>query len=867
MYKKYFILFLIFCNVLAAVANKRLTDSLELRLKKADSEEKFSILLKLSEHYFMDSPEKSFKTCFEAKSQLSDLSAIQKAEYFKTLGLLYHKSNKYDSAVICYRTIIQVSENNNDIANALNNTGIIFKEIGVYDSARYYHTKALKLYETLGNKFGAASSLNNIGNVYLKKDNYLQALEFYQQSLELKKQIGDENEIAATLLNIGDVYKKQNNYDKALALLTEALAMREKSKNKQTIAYTLNAIGNFYLQLKIYDKAREYYSKALNLRQEENDKVAIAATYGNIGTVHKDLENYDKALEYFQKSLDLRRELDNKEEMALSLNNIGSLFWKQKKYKEALDYYKMSLELRLKVGDRKAIANSYKNLGILYKDMGNFSNALQNYENALAINMDLQDMKEIAYLLNLKGNMYRKNTDYEKSFSYYQSSLETYKQIADTVGMALIAQNLGESYMENKQNEKAIEFLLRSVFYAEKVKLKSVTQNAYQALATIYESKNDYKNSLLYFKKHTALRDSIQSDMSKRRIAEIEFESDIKLKDKEIEKKELINSENQVKIAQQRILIIISLIVIILVIVFSILLYLQFSQKKAAFKLLDEKNAQLGFANTELEKKNLELAEKNEKITDSITYAKKIQQAILPSEKKIKEIFPQSFIFYHPKEIVSGDFYWFEKKGSKVFYAAVDCTGHGVPGAFMSMIGNTLLNEIINEKHETNPAEILTQLDAGVIKALKQDDFSTDRQEDGMEISLLCYDIENNTLQFAGANHKLLIVKNGELIQIAGDIFPIGGMVAIKNRKNAKFTFQNITIEEGMSVYMCSDGFIDQFGSEKDERYTSTRLNKLLVEINKEYMNEQYTTLSKHFDDWKGNRRQIDDVLIIGIKF
>ncbi len=263
-----------------------------------------------------------------------------------------------------------------------------------------------------------------------------------------------------------------------------------------------------------------------------------------------------------------------------------------------------------------------------------------------------------------------------------------------------------------------------------------------------------------------------------------------------------------------------------------------------------------------------QLAKKNQQIADSISYAEMIQMAMLPPLDSIKKQFPQSFILLKPKDIVSGDFYWYTeatRDGNPIsIIAAVDCTGHGVPGAFMSMIGNTLLNEIVNQNEMYDAAEILMQLDDGVIKSLNQDDESKKSQDDGMDISICVIDNVNNNIQFAAANHSMYLIQNSKLEKIKGNIFSIGGMYK-KERRN--FSNHDIEISPGLSIYLFSDGYKDQFGGENKSKFLATRLEDLLLKIQNSDMQEQKEKLIAAFDDWKGEGDQIDDVLMIGIRF
>jgi PAS domain S-box-containing protein len=259
----------------------------------------------------------------------------------------------------------------------------------------------------------------------------------------------------------------------------------------------------------------------------------------------------------------------------------------------------------------------------------------------------------------------------------------------------------------------------------------------------------------------------------------------------------------------------------------------------------------------------LEIQAKNKKITESINYAKRIQSAILPDSSVIREVFNQSFILYKPRDVVSGDFPWFMQKGDDIYIAAVDCTGHGVPGALISLIGYFLLNNIVNNRDVSDPGVILDQLDKGVTKTLKQDT-SDNATRDGMDIALCKINQKKRTLEYAGAHRPLYFVSNGELIEIKGDKFPIGG-AQYKTRTN--FTTTKVEINSGDSAFFCSDGLPDQFGGPDDRKFSPQRIRAIINENVKADMEKIYGAFDHQFEQWKGHNKQTDDVLLIGIKF
>ncbi|MDP1802326.1 MAG: SpoIIE family protein phosphatase [Bacteroidota bacterium] len=264
---------------------------------------------------------------------------------------------------------------------------------------------------------------------------------------------------------------------------------------------------------------------------------------------------------------------------------------------------------------------------------------------------------------------------------------------------------------------------------------------------------------------------------------------------------------------------------------------------------------------SEIENKNEELEILYKQVTDSIHYAKRIQEAILPPKTIIDQILPNSFVLFKPKDIVSGDFYWVEKKNNLTYFAAVDCTGHGVPGAFMSLVGHNILKDIISNTDIIKPSEILDKLREGVINTLHVSNKGT-QSKDGMDITLCCINYDTLELQYAAAYNPLYIVRNGELIQYGANKFPIGAFIGEKEN------FDNVTIQlqKNDQLYVFSDGYADQFGGPKGKKFMVGNFRKLLTQISQKPVKEQMDFLDKILADWQGDLEQVDDVLIIGLK-
>ncbi len=262
----------------------------------------------------------------------------------------------------------------------------------------------------------------------------------------------------------------------------------------------------------------------------------------------------------------------------------------------------------------------------------------------------------------------------------------------------------------------------------------------------------------------------------------------------------------------------------------------------------------------ELKTKELEILFKQ--VTDSIHYAKRIQEAILPPNNLVKQILPESFVLYKPKDIVSGDFYWIDKKKEWCYFAAVDCTGHGVPGAFMSIVGYNLLKDILKNTDSMQPSIIMDKMNDGVANTLHTNTTSGKQTKDGMDMTLCALNYDTLELQFSGAFNPLYIIRGNELIQYKADKFPVGMFIGEKQN----FTNHSIQLQKGDNIYIFSDGYADQFGGPKGKKFMAGNFRQLLSDVSKLPIEKQKTMLNQTIEEWRGNLEQVDDILIIGVK-
>ncbi len=591
---------------------------------------------------------------------------------------------------------------------------------------------------------------------------------------------------------------------------------------KNNLGKSYNYLGIIYKYQGDYDKALEFYFKSLKIKEETSDKNGMAASYNNIGTIYTSKSYYDKALEFYFKSLAIFEELNDKNGMAASYNNIGNNHYLKKDYDKALEFYSKSLKIREERGDKKGMAKSYNNFGLIYS--------------------------------------VRK--EYDKSLEYYFKALAIRTSINDKNGMTSSHRNIGDVYLFQKKPTEAKKHLLQALSIATEISAKPLLIDTYQSLSRCDSSLGDYKGAFQYYRLYSTTKDAVFNEESDKSLTEMQTKYESQKKEKEIA---LLSKEKekQAGIAaaeskrQRQILFFISGI-LALVVIFSFFMYRGNLQKKKANKIISAQKI-------EVEKQRDLIGIKNKDITDSLNYAKRIQTAILPSEENIQKHLSELFIIYQPKDIVAGDFYWMEVKGDLILLAAADCTGHGVPGAMVSVVCSNALNRTVKEFGITEPGKILDKVRELVIETFVRKDSYGEKSEsevkDGMDISLCSINKNTYELRWAGANNPLWYFHNHELKEINADKQPIG-----KTDNPLPFTTNSIQMNKGEQVYLFTDGYADQFGGEKGKKFKYKQLQQLLSDNKEKSMPEQKIILDETIEKWKGNLEQVDDILVIGIR-
>jgi serine phosphatase RsbU (regulator of sigma subunit) len=651
-------------------------------------------------------------------------------------------------------------------------------------------------------------------------------------------------------------YKNQMAYEyvvdnspKATQLANEALTLATKNEDQLGILNAQNNLGLACYYINQYDDALKHFNKASEIARALKNDSKLAVALNNIGLVYDDKADYNNALTYYLQSLKLVEGTgESKFQLASTLNNIALIYKTQGKYDEALSFHNRSLKIKREIGNKRGEGSSLHNIGLVYKLKGDYDKSLEFYHQALELRRSINDESGAGLTLNNIGSVYDSKGEYDKALRYFEEALVIREKSQDKYGLAITLFSMGSAYCERKEYKKGNDFMERAMNIAKEIGAKELLKHGYETYALIYEAQGDYKHAYENQKEYIAVKDSILNETTIQQLNELQTKYESEKKQKELE---LVTKESKIQaleLNKNKLWMYVMVIAILLVICLAALLFNRYNLKQKANELLAHQNA--------------EITQQKKEITDSINYAKRIQESILPPHEHWKKLLPNSFIFYRPKDIVSGDFYWIEQKHNVVCFAAVDCTGHGVPGALMSVVGFNLLTQAVNEVGLTKPSEILEHLDAGVTKTLRQTEHGKG-VKDGMDLSLCSFDTTTNVLQYAGAFNALYYVRENTLHEIKADKFPIG-----VNLDGVVDNYQNHTIQlqKGDCVYLFSDGYADQFGGEKGKKFKYNQLKNLFIEIAKKPVDEQKQIIANAFDVWKGGLEQVDDVVVIGLK-
>jgi serine phosphatase RsbU (regulator of sigma subunit) len=667
----------------------------------------------------------------------------------------------------------------------------------------------------------------------------------------LKKQLDTVKNVVAKvdILNELSLLEINNDPEVAREFATQALTLAKENNYISGQGFALYNLGNVNYYLDEYDEGLAKMDSSKIIFEQENNIKGLGYSYNTTGEIYTIMGNYRDALKALFDALKYFDSSGDKVGMARVNNNIGLIHYYQKNFDEALKYFTQAL----KTGDETRVGDASLYIGRVYVEMSNFMEGRKYLSKAMEIGMKNDDKYIISDYYYLMGRIDAFYGETDLALSELLKSLDIKKAIEDNQGIALVCVQVGNLFILKKNPLMAKSYFMMAKNIATEIGVKEELKDAYKGLSNTYSYMGKYDSAYIYLDEHNKIYQQLVSEEASKKLAELEATLTAQKRETEIE------SERKIEAFFRKVMIWSGVSIILVLIGLTYLMYNRYRMKKKA-------NDQLAMYNAEITLQKEIIEVKNTDIMASIRYAKRIQETILPANEIIASNIKDFFIFYKPKDIVSGDFYWaYEIQPKKLLIAAVDCTGHGVPGAFVSIVGFNGLNQAVKEFQLVHPADILDKLNLLVDETFLS--HSSSNIKDGMDINLCMVDyLEDGSanVEFAAANNPLwLFRKDAEpaFTEIKADMQPIG---AYQERK--PFTNHVLHLEKGDCFYIFSDGYADQFGGEKGKKFKYGKFRELILRIKEMPMQKQKEIFQQEIENWMEGYEQVDDMCVIGIK-
>ncbi len=633
--------------------------------------------------------------------------------------------------------------------------------------------------------------------------------------------------------------------------IARALEKSEKIDFQKGIAMVYLIKGVIARDSSLYRIAIAFYDKSIAIAENLPEKQILCEGLTDLGSVYRRIDEYEKSLNYYLRALQISEVTKDDANYGKSLNGVGNNYRQLKIFKEAIKYFDIALQYEKKRGNKFGTSVNLNNLGKVYFDLQEDTKAMLLMQEALTINQEMKNSRGISSCLNTIGEIHRRRKEYDKALKILTEAVEIDEKLGDRRYLIDSYINFGELYSEIGQYRLGISYIEKALKLAFDINTKSKIQMAYEHLYDIYKKSGDYQQALTMHEKAEIYKDSILNDKNQENIAKMQSMFDDERNQAKIL---LLEKDKKMQAAEANVVTNFMLAVVLFLLIIAAIFYRNILSKKKANQVLQSQN-------TKIQDQHKVIEDINQNLQASINYAKKIQESMLPNRQHINKFVSEIFIFFRPRDVVSGDFYWFHQlDANRALLACVDCTGHGVPGAFMSMLANALLSKIVENQGITQPNNILNELHDAIVDSLHQ---TTTENRDGMDMTICLIDKSQKQLQFAGAENQLLYIQNNELFEIKGDKMPIGGM-QFENKRN--YTIHTINASIPTVFYTFTDGYQDQFGGEKDKKFMIKRMKTIFLEQHHKPIMEQKKVIIASMDAWLVGHEQIDDMLVIGFR-
>ena len=638
--------------------------------------------------------------------------------------------------------------------------------------------------------------------------------------------------------------KTYSNSELSLQFSKQAYSLAIKTDDKISLAKAADQLSIELYKAELFDSIPYYQEIAITNFKLRNNVDGLFKVLLKKAKFFKKINKPEKAFDVYKELIDLAEKSESNLMLAEVYENMGLLFTSIKDIEKSISYFSKSLKLYSKIKDWKGIAKCYLNLGNSNSSKGYTDLAIECFEKGLEIDAKYNNNEKKAEFLSGIGTVYFNLSNNEKALYFYKEALKV-QEVVKPNDVVFLKNNIAVVLMDLERYKEAKPYLIEAYYSSDNARTKA--DYAFN-LAQMFEHLDDYKSAIDFMDTYVRLNDSLNNAIYTKNLSETEA----KYQNEKREEQNILLSE---RLKNKSLQIYFALAAILLLVGLAFFIFRGLRQKNKANIALSDKNKII-------EEKSLLVEEQHKDITDSIKYAQRIQQAILPPDKLWNNILPQSFVFYQPKDILSGDFYWIEETTEHIFIAAADCTGHGVPGALMSIVNYNLLNRAVLEHGLTNAGAILDSVNKYLTLSLHQT-YQESAVRDGMDVSLCVINKKTKKMDFAGAFNSIYLIRNNAIQEFIPDKQPVGAFI----EDNIKpFTSQSFQLLENDVVYMFTEGYADQFGGPKGKKYKYKQLQHLLLSSYTKPFDEQNQIFKSAINDWKGSLEQVDDILLLGYK-
>lgn len=674
-------------------------------------------------------------------------------------------------------------------------------------------------------------------------------------------QSGDTSRIRH-INEIASFYYKTAAFDSALKNANAAIELQKQFDSPQQLIVSCGIIMNIYYNEGKYNLSREMAFKGLEAANKINDIYNKILFHTNIANTYERQGKSEVALDNYLQGLSLAEKQRDSIKVAELYSSLGAFYLNKDNFDMALLSHRKSLSILLAKHNTDSVSFNYVSLATSYSNMGNLmaryyihkvkpktyvDSALYYYNKGIAITRKINDSNRLSVLLINASDSYNMMGNYTKAIDLLMEASEIVSHTDNFAARVVTCINLGDAYRGLNNIDVSIQYLKKAIELARQAGAKLFISESYLSLSKTYEKVNRYNEAFESYKAYSNYRDSILDTQSSGVISEMMAQYETDKKETEIELLTKDSELQQHQIGKQKVIRNIVLSGLFLITVLSLLLLGRYRLSKRL--------------NIEFDKTNTLIYNKNRLIMDSIDYAERIQQLILPPMEMLNRHFSDSFTVYFPKDVISGDIYWFTKRENIVLLAAVDCTGHGVPGALMSMVAYNLLNRAVNSTDKADATSVISNVNRGLQNFVAQSDDKMNVR-DGMDIALCSIDLNTLQLNFAGAQNPAYIVRDKHLTEFKGEHVSMGDPAFV----NHVFCSHQMELKRGDWLYLITDGYADQKGGPNNKKFYYQPLKDLITGISDLSGVQQKQKLEDVFNEWKGKGEQLDDVLIIGVK-